>query len=109
MPTLQILNTGETISTIFNWTYRYGYYKLSLFDAAIDIIIGKYADVSRPIPNNPKPKWVGMWEITIGMKYLSRDREKFFLKPEDAIAAAERVVIKMAEKILERSREQVKV
>lgn len=102
MQTLQLINTNRNISTIFPWTARYGYYKLSLFDSAIDIVVSQYANASRSIPANVKPKWIGLWEISIGCKYLSRDTEKFFEKPEQAITAAEKVVEKIAQKILEK-------
>lgn len=97
MPNLEI--EGKTIPVMFpKWVTKFGYWKLSLFDGAIDVLVTTYT-----LGHNNRqdhPNW-GKWEVTIGCNYYSRNNERFFYSPQEAIQVAEKLVQKMGTRIVQ--------
>ncbi len=74
---------------------EHGYYKLSLFDGAIDAMVIKYEPHS-----TDKVEYWGAWEIVVGCNYFSRDKDRYYQDPSDAIRDAEKLIRNMGKQIV---------
>lgn len=79
---------------ILEWISEYGFYKASLVNKAITLAV---IDKRDPV----KQQGVTRWAVVVGNYYWSDRTEHYFSNPEAAMITAERVALKVAEKLVE--------